>query len=199
MATLTTTPIKVFVSGETVTPTKLNELSQSTVALTAGSIVDADVSASAGIAASKLATATQQSLVPAGAVMPFAMNSVPLGWLPCDGSPVSRSIYAGLFAVVGELYGVGDTSTTFNVPDLRGYFVRGSGTNSDGTVAGAFGGKQADGIKAHTHTTTGNAGVFLQSPGSFVYGVASGSENTGSTGGAETRPKNIALLYCIKF
>ena len=56
MATLTTTPIKTFVSGETVTPTKLNELSQSTVALTAGTIVDADVSASAAIALSKLAT-----------------------------------------------------------------------------------------------------------------------------------------------
>ena len=56
MATLVTTPIKVFVSGETVTPTKLNELSQSTVALTAGTIVDADVSASAAIALSKLAT-----------------------------------------------------------------------------------------------------------------------------------------------
>lgn len=54
MATITVTPIKTFVSGETVTPTKLNELSQSTVALTAGSIVDADVSASAAIAASKL-------------------------------------------------------------------------------------------------------------------------------------------------
>lgn len=56
MATLTITPIKTFISGETVTPAKLNELSQSTVALTAGTIVDADVSASAAIALSKLAT-----------------------------------------------------------------------------------------------------------------------------------------------
>ena len=56
MATITVTPIKTFVSGETVTPAKLNELSQSTVALTAGTIVDADVSASAAIDLSKLAT-----------------------------------------------------------------------------------------------------------------------------------------------
>ena len=56
MADINLTPIKTFVSGETVTPAKLNELSQSTVALTAGSIVDADVSASAAIALSKLAT-----------------------------------------------------------------------------------------------------------------------------------------------
>lgn len=56
MATLTTTPIKTFVSGETVTPTKLNELSQSTVALTAGTIVNADVADGAAIALSKLAT-----------------------------------------------------------------------------------------------------------------------------------------------
>ncbi len=59
MATITSTPIKTFVSGETVTPAKLNELSQSTVALTAGTIVNADVSASAAIAKSKLALANE--------------------------------------------------------------------------------------------------------------------------------------------
>ena len=79
MATITVTPTQTFVSGNTVTPATLNQLAQSTVALTAGTILDADVSASAAIAARKLSTAAQQALLPAGAVMPFAMNSAPNG------------------------------------------------------------------------------------------------------------------------
>jgi microcystin-dependent protein len=229
MATLTITPIKTFVSGETVTPSKLNELSQSTVALTAGTIVDADVSASAAIALSKLATgalptaitvasanmvtATAQALLPAGAVMPFAMNSAPAGWLAADGSNVNRTTYAALFSAISTTYGVGDGSTTFTLPDLRGYFVRGSGTNSDATAAGTFGAKQGDSIRGHTHAisfgfvaakptasafTTGGGGIAINGA------VAAGSSEIANTvatgdGGAETRPKNIALLYCIKF
>jgi microcystin-dependent protein len=225
MATLTITPIKTFVSGETVTPTKLNELSQSTVALTAGTIVDADVSASAAIALSKLATgalptaitvasanmvtATAQALLPAGAVMPFAMNSAPAGWLAADGSNVNRTTYAALFSAIGTTYGAGDGSTTFALPDLRGYFVRGSGTNSDGTAAGTFGAKQADLLKNHKHN------LAYVRPSSSLVGVMGASNNiwqassftetrtttdpNDSLGGTETRPKNIAMLYCIKF
>ena len=226
MATLTTTPIKVFVSGETVTPTKLNELSQSTVALTAGTIVDADISASAAIAASKLSTAAQQALLPAGAVMPFAMNSAPSGWLAADGTAVSRSTYATLFAAIGTTYGAGDGSTTFALPDMRGYFVRGSGTNSDATASGAFGTKQAhaflnhshsassDTQGAHTHTydraynagavaAPGNLGHFYLNQSATTSSAGSHSHtitvNTSTAGGTETRPANIALLYCIKF
>jgi hypothetical protein len=80
--------------------------------------------------------------------------------------------------------------------------VRGSGTNGDGTAAGTFGAKQADELKAHTHTVTdssiGNVGFALGGNG---YNIVSGTltRTTESTGGTETRPKNIALLYCIKF
>ena len=211
MATLTTTPIKVFVSGETVTPTKLNELSQSTVALTAGTIVDADVSASAAIAASKLSTTAQQGLLPAGAVMPFAMNSAPSGWLAADGTAVSRSTYATLFAAISTTHGVGDGSTTFNLPDLRGIFVRGSGsqTISGTSYSGTFAAKQADEIKAHKHqsweqlTNTSGTLQCAQSTQAGTGKTAATSTNanfeTANTGGAETRPANIALLYCIKF
>lgn len=56
---------------------------------------------------------------PAGAILPYAGSSAPSGYLLCDGSAVSRTTYAALFTVVGTTYGVGDGSTTFNLPDLR--------------------------------------------------------------------------------
>lgn len=145
---------------------------------------------------------------PTGAVMPFAMNSVPTGWLAANGTAVSRTTYAALFAAIGTLYGAGDASTTFNLPDLRGYFVRGAGTNSDGTVSGTFGEKQADALKTHSHNTNPTLDFFggraangqwneQQMPRNVSGGVSSTGPSTGVS--TETRPKNIAMLYCIKF
>ena len=138
--------------------------------------------------------------LPAGAMQMFFMNTAPAGWLAADGSLVSRTTYAALFAAIGTLYGAGDGSTTFQLPDMRGYFARASGTNADGTAAGTFGAKQADSNLAHTHAT-----------GSIASGSVAGSAwgnnaplNSGfatatqSSGGTESRPKNIALLCCIK-
>jgi len=62
-----------------------------------------------------------------GFIVPYAGQTPPSGWLLCDGSPVSRTTYAGLFALIGTTYGAGDGSTTFNVPDLRGSVVVGAG------------------------------------------------------------------------
>lgn len=257
MATLTTTPIKTFVSGDTVTPAGLNELAQSAVALTAGTIVNADISASAAIALSKLATGalptsitvasanivdgtiveadiansavttakiadanvttaklatvTAQALLPAGAVMAFAMNSAPSGWLAADGTAVSRSTYAALFAAIGTTHGAGNGSTTFNLPDLRGIFVRGSGSQTiSGTAySGTFAEKQNatqiyDQYELGRIPDLGNA-VF-NSDASTTRNVQVTS-NVSFTGGTPTisrtfssaRPANIALLYCIKF
>lgn len=133
--------------------------------------------------------------VPPGAVQAFAMNSSPNGWLECDGAAVSRVTYEDLFTAISTLYGVGNGTTTFNLPDLRGYFVRGAGTNSDGTVSGTFGAKQADEFKAHTHLV---GGTFSASAG-FGNIAGDAAVNSSSTGGTETRPKNIAMLYCIKY
>jgi hypothetical protein len=149
--------------------------------------------------------------VPPGAVLPFAMNVVPSGWLAANGAAVSRTLYPGLFAAIGTLYGVGDGSTTFALPDLRGYFVRGQGTNSDGTAAGTFGAKQADAFQGHIHYFQGgfsNGGDEHDGGNRINYW---GQDPSGATGGpigdgtngtprtaAETRPRNIALLYCIK-
>lgn len=63
--------------------------------------------------------------VPTGSILAFAGATAPAGYLPCDGSRVSRTTYSALFAVIGTSFGQGDGSTTFNVPDLRGMFVRG--------------------------------------------------------------------------
>jgi microcystin-dependent protein len=201
-----------WVSGETVTPAKLNTTAAPTVVVadnevTTAKILDANVT-DAKLAAtlnlsSKTVTLPATISLPAGAVMSFAMNSAPAGWLAADGTAVSRSTYAALFAAISTTYGAGDGSTTFALPDLRGYFVRGSGTNGDGTEAGTFGAKQADAFKSHTHGYTDQIAVsngqFNVAGGTGQDGASDLARTTGSTGGTETRPKNIAMLYCIKF
>jgi microcystin-dependent protein len=61
-----------------------------------------------------------EAAIPTGTVSQFAGSTAPTGWLICDGSAISRSVYSDLFGVVGTTYGAGDGSTTFNIPDLRG-------------------------------------------------------------------------------
>jgi len=104
------------------------------------------------------------SHVPAGAIMAFAEGSTPSGWLNCDGSEVNRSgAYADLFALVGETYGNGNGSSTFNLPDLRGQTVVGEGTGSGLTARtlAATGGEENHVISvaemaAHNHGSAGN-------------------------------------------
>lgn len=187
----------------------------------------------ANLAVTPAGLASAASLfVPPGAVMPFAMPTAPAGWVPADNRELAKTgTYAALFAAIGSLYGEtngsgGAGTSHFRVPDLRGYFVRGSGTNSDGTASGTFGAKQADDFESHTHTgSSESAGAHTHtynapnsyqqdttnSPANGKRATANASLSTGSagahthtitigsTGGTETRPKNIALLYCIKF
>lgn len=80
-------------------------------------------------------TAQIPSILPSGILVPYAGSSAPSGWLLCDGSAVSRTTYAALFAAISTTYGVGDGSTTFNVPDLRGRIPAGQ-DNMGGTAAG---------------------------------------------------------------
>ena len=211
-----------FTATDVITSTKMNNiLDQSTITATAifnntldvtsgkllvkaGGVTSNEIAADAVTTIAILDGAVTQAkasnmLIPAGAIMPFAMNSVPTGWLAADGTAVSRSTYATLFAAIATTYGVGDGSTTFNVPDLRGYFVRGTGTNSDGTVSGTFAAKQADELKSHTHTYTFKSTTGGSSAGGDPNSITNTSVNTGATGGTETRPRNIAMLYCIKY
>ncbi len=67
---------------------------------------------------------------PVGSIQAYGGTTAPWGWLLCQGQAISRATYAELFNVIGTSFGSGDGSTTFNVPDLRGEFLRGAGTNS---------------------------------------------------------------------
>src|SRR5574343_1148355 len=64
--------------------------------------------------------------VPVGAVQAFALVSCPSGWIAADGSAVSRTTYSTLYAAMGTIHGTGDGSTTYNLPDYRGMFLRGA-------------------------------------------------------------------------
>ena len=92
---------------------------------------------------------------PSGTVVMHAAPTPPPGWLSCDGSAVSRAVYPGLFSSIGTTYGVGDGSTTFNLPNLRGRVAVGFGGSYD--TMGATGGAEtvtltADQMPVHTHT-----------------------------------------------
>lgn len=89
-------------------------------------------------------------LIPTGMVVPFFGTTIPAGYLVANGSAVSRTLYANLFAVIGTMYGSGDGSTTFNLPDLTNRFVRYGTTAQVGT-------KVAESLKSHTHGVTQSA------------------------------------------
>ena len=129
------------------------------------------------------------------------MSSAPTGWLSCDGSAVSRSTYSDLFAAISTTFGTGDGSTTFNVPDLRGEFIRGWDAGRGIDSGRSFGSAQADEFKAHDHDVSWTAAEGGSGAGSRVENCNSGYINraTETVGGNETRPRNIALLYCIKY
>jgi len=127
-----------------------------------------DVAQISGLGISLMAAA------PPGLVAPFALSSAPSGWLKANGAAVSRTAYANLFAAIGTRFGAGDGSTTFNLPDARGEFIRGldDGRNVDpGRLLGSSQASQnlyhahyasaaVDGVHMHNVSgTTGNAGA----------------------------------------
>lgn len=138
----------------------------------------------------------------AGEVAFFARNTAPSGYLKANGAAVSRTTYATLFLAIGTTFGAGDGTTTFNLPDLRGEFLRGW-DDARGIDSGrVFGAWQADDFKSHRHQqTAGSQTLTTGSSGRAADG--SGNVTTGNytfyTGGTETRPRNVALLACIKF
>ena len=142
--------------------------------------------------------------VEVGTIIAWPVSSTLTGYLICDGSAISRTTYADLFAVIGTIYGTGDGSTTFNLPDFRGRFLRGY---LSGTTA-ALGTAQADQNKAHTHTVNPEmwrkgADGQKQPPVAWSYGdtywQASGELATSSSGGSEARPINYAVNWLIKY
>lgn len=128
-----------------------------------------------------LATTAKDSIVNAineivnsdvGKIEYFAMSTPPSGRLSADGSAVSRTTYARLFAKIGTTYGVGDGSTTFNLPDMRGVFPRGWDNGKGYDTGRTFGSYQADGNKSHTHTnSTSTGGSHTHTIGNGDYSV----------------------------
>ena len=131
---------------------------------------------------------TSGALVPPGSLLMFAGGSAPTGYLFCDGSAVSRTTYDVLFTAIGTTWGVGDGTTTFNLPDLRGRGPLGAGTGAGLTprTLGASGGAEtvtltAAEMPSHTHTHNANGGAG--SGASPATGLAySDGQNTAGAG-----------------
>ena len=161
---------------------------------------------------------------PSGEIAFFARNSAPTGWLKANGAAVSRTTYAALFAAIGTTFGAGDGSTTFNLPDLRGEFVRCWDDGRGIDTGRAFGAHQGDAIRnivgqfvsddfnSSARLSADNTGVFRSEVRQGEHYDAH-SDITGGAGGKhaitfdasrsvptanENRPRNIALLACIK-
>jgi microcystin-dependent protein len=130
----------------------------------------------------------EESSIPSGALMPWATNSAPTGYLMCDGSAVSRTTYANLFGAIGTAYGAGDGSTTFNVPDLRGRMAVGKGTHADVDALG-----DNDGTAQSSRTAKHSHGFSLSTndAGSHTHGSSWGSagshSHTGTSVGGTTQ------------
>lgn len=163
-----------------------------------------------------------------GEVVLFPVSSPPAGFLKANGAAVSRTTYAALFAVIGTTFGTGDGSSTFNLPDLRGEFLRGWDDGRGVDSSRTLGSVQASQNLSHNHTaTTSTAGAHQHTltlrqdrapagDGNAVFGdeayyspdATLGTSTAGdhihtvtvaSSGGNEARPRNVALLACIKF
>ena len=140
-------------------------------------------------------------LVPISSIMAFPFQNIPDGWLECDGSELSRTAYVNLFNVIGVVYGEGDGVDTFNIPDLRGEFIRGWDHGR-----GVDNGREVGSNQGHLFASHRHSMHHIWSDGS---GSSSGymfhsnrkrqTRHTAYTGGTETRPRNIAMMFCIKY
>jgi phage-related tail fiber protein len=162
--------------------------------------------------------------VPVGTITYFAASSPPAGYLAANGAAMSRTTYAALYAAVGTVWGVGNGSTTFNIPDGRGWFPRGWDSAGTYDPNRPFGSYQYDGNKAHSHSgTTGTESVphshsYYRFVNSGTLGTGSNSPignqadvtgppsaththtfSTSTSGNTETTVKNMALLCCVKY
>lgn len=137
--------------------------------------------------------------IPAGAVQHFAMSTAPTGWLAANGAAVSRTTYATLFSAIGTTFGTGDGSTTFNLPNLGGQFIRSWESGQTTDSGRVFGSNQADDFKSHVHQMPNQAMGLNGTAGSSMWTITSGPADTAAQGGTETRPVNVALLACIKY
>lgn len=143
---------------------------------------------------------------PIGSIIPYGGTTTPSGWLLCNGQAISRTDYSELFAAIGTAFGSGDSSTTFNLPDLRETVPVGIGENGTATIAEhdtyTLGEFKDDQMQSHTHLVNHQSGS--EEYGAQYHGVltvrfdagASGA-NTGRTG-TTTHGKQLGVNYIIK-
>jgi phage-related tail fiber protein len=158
-------------------------------------------------------TTVVQTAVPVGVVQSFARITAPSGWLICNGDAIGttgtiQGVAASSLVSLRNMFladsnPFGTTSGNPLLPDLRGEFIRGwAGTRAVDTGR-VFGSNQADEFKSHTHPFVEQGSsfrsVFNVTGGTGMDGAYDISRNTSATGGSETRPRNVALLYCIKY
>jgi len=126
--------------------------------------------------------------VPIGAVICFGGDDAPSGYVLCDGTAISRTTFANLFAVIGTNYGVGDGSTTFNVPDMKTDNAVARGTVSNATLGNTGGVKevtlsgQESGIQAHSHAKSEFGGTQNGIGGANLANIQGPTNQTGITG-----------------
>lgn len=162
----------------------------------------------------------------AGQIAYCAAGVIPSGWLECNGAAISRATYGTLFAAIGTNYGVGDGATTFNLPDLRGEFLRGADRGRGVDTGRAIGSNQSDAIRnisGSFHINENGSGRAIGVPASLqgvfsssggVPGAVSIPASIGERGDAfqvgfdasrqvptasENRPRNVAVLTIIKY
>lgn len=192
-----------------VTTAKIGDGQVTTAKIGDGQVTTAKIG-EAQVTAAKLAAAVAAFLTPTGSVVAFAGDTAPTGWALCHGQALDRTTYAALFAVIGTIYGAGDNSTTFNVPDLRGRVVAGQddmgGTSAnrltnqtgglDGDTLGATGGAETHTlteaqIAAHKHfvaanVSTGSGSPSLSSSQQIVWSNSTGGSGTYNFNGTST-------------
>lgn len=154
------------------------------------------------------------STVPSGAIAPYGGTVAPAGYLLCDGTIKLRSDFPALFNAIGTAFGAGNNDgLTFHLPDTRGIFLRGvdgskgfdpdkasrSSLNSGGNSGNAVGSFQSDMFAAHSHTyPVGEGSINSNGPNPEGTAVPPTQYTGGTTGGNETRPKNVNVNYIIK-
>lgn len=144
------------------------------------------------------------SALPVGSIVAFPVDAPPPGFLELDNSVKSSATYPDLSAYLGGKFNKGDEGVgNFRLPEARGEFLRGWDHGRGVDVGRAMGSRQADEIKAHAHATVYELVTDLFAAGTVTRNFVQdfGTQNnvqTNAAGGSETRPRNIAVMWCIK-
>lgn len=141
------------------------------------------------------------SLIPVGTIISMLLDSNHNNWLLCDGQEVSRTEYEELFALIGTRFGVGDGTTTFNLPDYRGKFLRGLGGNSASDIYTT----QAEGLPNISGSVSGvfvnnsssSSGALSLTPGENVFNVTTSSGSSHAIGSVSLNAASYNALYGV--